>query len=507
MSDYRIHGATGEWEVVIGLEVHAQVTSKAKLFSGASTEFGAEPNTHVALVDAAFPGMLPTPNMECIRQAVRTGMALDAKINSWSRFDRKNYFYADLPQGYQISQLYHPLVGEGEIVLDLDGGATKTIGVERIHVEQDAGKLMHDQHPDFSYVDLNRSGVALMEIVSRPDMRSPEEAGAYVRKLRAILRYVGSCDGNMEQGSMRADVNVSVRRPGAELGTRTETKNVNSVRFIMAVIEHEARRQVDLIEEGGAIVQETRLFDPDKGETRSLRSKEDAHDYRYFPDPDLLPLELDEAFLTECRASLPELPDAKRARYEGELGLSPYNAAVLTADVTTARWFEELLAALRISSAPAKSGAQSWTPASAREQEKAKRAANWVISDLFGALNRLGKDITESPVTPTQGAQLLSLVADGTLSGTLAKQVFEIMLETGDDPEKIVAERGLKQTSDTGAIEAVIAEVMAANADKVAEYRAGKDKLFGFFVGQVMKAMAGKANPGVVNALLKKALG
>ncbi|HEV7659506.1 MAG TPA: Asp-tRNA(Asn)/Glu-tRNA(Gln) amidotransferase subunit GatB [Allosphingosinicella sp.] len=495
MSAYRIQGATGEWEVVIGLEVHAQVTSEAKLFSGASTGFGAEPNTHVALVDAAFPGMLPTPNMECIRQAVRTGMALDAKINSWSRFDRKNYFYADLPQGYQISQLYHPLVGEGEIVVDLPGenggaGATKTIGVERIHVEQDAGKLMHDQHPNYSYVDLNRSGVALMEIVSRPDMRSPEEAGAYVRKLRAILRYVGSCDGNMEQGSMRADVNVSVRKPGGELGTRTETKNVNSVRFIMAVIEHEARRQVDLIEEGGAIVQETRLFDPDKGETRSLRSKEDAHDYRYFPDPDLLPLELSDAFLADCRASLPELPDAKRARYEGELGLSAYNAAVLTADVTTARWFEELLAAT------GKSGA-----------EIGKAASNWVISDLFGALNRLGKDITESPVTPAQGAALLSLVADGTLSGTLAKQVFEIMLETGDDPDKIVEERGLKQTSDTGAIEAVIAEVMAANPDKVAEYRGGKDKLFGFFVGQVMKAMAGKANPGVVNALLKKALG
>jgi aspartyl-tRNA(Asn)/glutamyl-tRNA(Gln) amidotransferase subunit B len=499
MSDYRIQGATGAWEVVIGLEVHAQVTTEAKLFSGASTEFGAEPNSHVALVDAAFPGMLPVPNRECIRQAVRTGMALEAQINRWSRFDRKNYFYADLPQGYQISQLYHPLVGEGAIEVDLPGenggaGATKTIGVERIHVEQDAGKLMHDQHPSYSYVDLNRSGVALMEIVSRPDMRSPEEAGAYVRKLRAILRYVGSCDGNMEQGSMRADVNVSVRRPGGELGTRTETKNVNSVRFIMAVIEHEARRQVDLIEDGGTIVQETRLFDPDanggKGETRSLRSKEDAHDYRYFPDPDLLPLELDDEFLAECRASLPELPDAKRARYESELGLSPYNAAVLTADVTTARWFEELLAAT------GKSGA-----------EIGKAASNWVISDLFGALNRLGKDITESPVSPAQGAELLALVADGTLSGTLAKQVFEIMLETGEDAGAIVEARGLKQTSDTGAIEAAIAEVIAANADKVAEYRSGKDKLFGFFVGQTMRVMAGKANPQVVNELLKKALG
>jgi aspartyl-tRNA(Asn)/glutamyl-tRNA(Gln) amidotransferase subunit B len=512
-SPYRIQGATGEWEVVIGLEVHAQITSEAKLFSGASTEFGAEPNSHVALVDAAFPGMLPVPNAECIRQAVRTGMALEARINPWSRFDRKNYFYADLPQGYQISQLYFPIVGEGEISVDLEGGATKTIGVERIHIEQDAGKLMHDQHPSFSYVDLNRSGVALMEIVSKPDMRSPEEAGAYVRKLRAILRYVGSCDGNMEQGSMRADVNVSVRKPGGELGTRTETKNVNSVRFIMAVIEHEARRQVDLIEDGGTIVQETRLFDPDKSETRSLRSKEDAHDYRYFPDPDLLPLELTDDFLKDCRASLPELPDAKRARYETELGLSAYNAAVLTADVTTARWFEELLAATASRVIPAKAGTHEHRAGSTPRAPEtpispalAKSAANWVISDLFGALNRLGKDITDSPVTPAQAAALLSLVADGTLSGTLAKQVFEIMLETGDDPEKIVDERGLKQTSDTGAIEAAIAEVMAANADKAAEYRGGKDKLFGFFVGQVMKAMAGKANPGVVNELLKKAL-
>jgi len=489
VSGYRIQGATGEWEVVIGLEVHAQITSQAKLFSGASTQFGAEPNTQVSLVDAAMPGMLPVLNGECVRQAVRTGMALEAKINAWSRFDRKNYFYADLPQGYQISQLYHPIVGEGEIEIETEAGS-KRVGVERIHIEQDAGKLMHDQHPSFSYVDLNRSGVALMEIVSKPDMRSPEEAGAYVRKLRSILRYVGSCDGNMEQGSMRADVNVSVRRPGEEFGTRTETKNVNSMRFIMATIEHEANRQVDVLEGGGQVVQETRLFDPDKGETRSLRSKEDAHDYRYFPDPDLLPLELSDAFLQECRASLPELPDAKRQRYEQELGLSPYNASVLTADVTTARWFEELLAAT------GKSGA-----------EIGKAASNWVISDLFGALNRLGKDITQSPVSPRQGAELLSLVADGTLSGTLAKQVFEIMLETGQDPAKIVEERGLKQTSDTGAIEQAIAGVMAANEDKVAEYRAGKDKLFGFFVGQTMKAMAGKANPQVVNELLKKALG
>src|SRR3954454_5409512 len=340
---FRIKGETGEWEVVVGLEVHAQITaSKAKLFSGASTEFGAEPNTQVSLVDAAMPGMLPVPNRECIVQAVRTGMALEARINPWSRFDRKNYFYPDLPQGYQISQLYHPIVGEGEIEILLDEkdeNSAKRVGIERIHLEQDAGKLMHDQHPNFSYVDLNRSGVALMEIVSKPDMRSPEEAGAYIRKLRAILRYVGSCDGNMEQGSMRADVNVSVRKPGAAFGTRTETKNVNSVRFIMAAIEHEANRQVDVLEGGGAIVQETRLWDPDKAETRSLRSKEEAHDYRYFPDPDLLPVELSEQFLADCRASLPELPDAKRARYERELGLSPYNASVLTADVTTARWF------------------------------------------------------------------------------------------------------------------------------------------------------------------------
>jgi aspartyl-tRNA(Asn)/glutamyl-tRNA(Gln) amidotransferase subunit B len=514
VSPYRIHGATGEWEVVIGLEVHAQVSSNAKLFSGASTEFGAEPNSQVSLVDAAMPGMLPVPNAECIRQAVRTGMALDAKINAWSRFDRKNYFYPDLPQGYQISQLYHPIVGEGEIEILLDekdDGSAKRIGIERIHLEQDAGKLMHDQHPDFSYVDLNRSGVALMEIVSRPDMSSPEEAGAYIRKLRAILRYVGSCDGNMEQGSMRADVNVSVRKPGGTLGTRTETKNVNSVRFIMAAIEYEAKRQVEMLEEGGAIVQETRLFDPDKAETRSMRSKEEANDYRYFPDPDLLPVELDEAFLAACRDSLPELPDAKRRRYERALGLPTYNAAVLTAEVETARWFEALLEDLHVDSSPAKAGVQtdseSWTPASAGEQERAKRASNWVISDLFGVLNRLGRSLGDSPVSPAQGAELLTLIADGTLSGTLGKQVFEIMLESGQDPGRIVEERGLRQTSDTGAIEKAIAAVMAANPDKVAEYRGGKDKLFGFFVGQVMKAMQGKANPGVVNALLKKALG
>jgi aspartyl-tRNA(Asn)/glutamyl-tRNA(Gln) amidotransferase subunit B len=486
VSDYRVRGATGDFEVVIGLEVHAQVTSKAKLFSGASTEFGAEPNSHVSLVDAAMPGMLPVLNGECVRQAVRTGMALEAQINPWSRFDRKNYFYADLPQGYQISQLYHPIVGEGEIEIEV-GDTTKRVGIERIHLEQDAGKLIHDQLPGQSLVDLNRCGVALMEIVSKPDMASPEEAGAYVKKLRSILRYVGSCDGNMEQGSMRADVNVSVRRPGEPLGTRCEIKNVNSIRFVQAAIEYEARRQVEIIEDGGAIVQETRLFDPDRGETRSLRSKEDAHDYRYFPDPDLLPVELDEAFLSKCRASLPELPDSKRRRYEEALGVPAYNAAVLTAEVETSRWFEALLA---------ETG-----------EAQAKTASNWIIGDLFGALNRIGRGIESSPVTPTQGASLLRLIADGTLSNTLGKQVFEIMVETGEDPMAIVEARGLRQTSDTGAIDAAIAVVMASNADKVADYRGGKDKLFGFFVGQVMKAMAGKANPAVVNELLKKALG
>ena len=484
ISPYRITGATGEWEVVVGLEVHAQITAtRSKLFSGASTTFGAEPNTQVSLVDAAMPGMLPVPNKECIRQAVRTGMALDAVINRSSRFDRKNYFYADLPQGYQISQLYHPLVGPGEVEILLDEkdeNSGKQIGIERIHVEQDAGKLMHDQHPTMSYVDLNRSGVALMEIVSRPDMSSPAEAGAYIRKLRSILRYVGSCDGNMEEGSMRADVNVSVRKVGGELGTRTETKNVNSVRFVMAVVEHEAKRQVEVLEAGGAIVQETRLFDPDKGETRTLRSKEDAHDYRYFPDPDLLPLELDEEFLAECKASLPELPDAKRKRFEG-LGMTPYNASVLTAEVETARWFDTLLDA----------GAEP------------KQGANWVVAELFGALNRRGESIADTPISPEEAAELLKLVADGTISGTIAKQVFEIMLETGEAPSKIVEERGLKQTSDTGAIDAAVDSVLAANADKVAEYKAGKQALFGFFVGQVMKAMQGKANPGIVNERLR----
>jgi aspartyl-tRNA(Asn)/glutamyl-tRNA(Gln) amidotransferase subunit B len=497
MSDYRIQGATGEWEVVIGLEVHAQISTQAKLFSGAATAFGAEPNTQVSLVDAAMPGMLPVPNRECIRQAVRTGIAINAQINKWSRFDRKNYFYADLPQGYQISQLYHPIVGEGAIEVQLDDKnpeSLKTIGIERIHVEQDAGKLMHDQHPTMSYVDLNRSGVALMEIVSRPDMRSPAEAGAYLAKLRTILRYVGSCDGNMDQGSMRADVNVSVRKPGEPFGTRTETKNVNSVRFVMAVVEQEAKRQVGVLEDGGKIVQETRLYDPDRNETRSMRSKEDAHDYRYFPDPDLLPVELDDAFLEECRASLPELPDAKRHRYETVLGLSPYNAGVLTAEVETSRWFEALLA---------QSAAQQGKP----ESDVAKQAANWLTSELFGALNKLGKSLLESPVSPEAGGELLALVGKGTISGSAAKQVLELMLETGDAPGVIVEREGLTQTSDTGAIEAAVDAVLAANADKVAQYKGGKEALFGFFVGQTMKAMQGKGNPGLVNEVLKAKLG
>ena len=498
MSTYRIQGATGEWEVVIGLEVHAQVTSQAKLFSGASTAFGAEPNTQVSLVDAAMPGMLPVPNRECIRQAVRTGMAIEAQINRWSRFDRKNYFYADLPQGYQISQLYHPLVGEGQLLIEADEKAgipdDKVIGIERIHVEQDAGKLMHDQHPTMSYVDLNRCGVALMEIVSKPDMRSPAEAGAYVRKLRAILRYVGSCDGNMEEGSMRADVNVSVRRPGEAFGTRTETKNVNSVRFVMQVIEYEANRQVDVIENGGTIVQETRLFDPGTGTTRTMRSKEDAHDYRYFPDPDLLPLELEDGFLEECRASLPELPDAKRARYEGELGLTPYNARELTAEVETFARFETLLA--ETAKAIGKPAA-----------EVATQVANWALSVAPGVMKSLGEKADPAHATAQAQAAILALQDKGEISGGQAKEIYEIVLATGRDPREIAETEGLRQVSDTGAIEGVIDDVLAANSDKVEEYRGGKDKLFGFFVGQTMKALQGKGNPAVVNQLLKAKLG
>ncbi len=499
MTNYRIQGATGEWEVVIGLEVHAQVTSNAKLFSGASTEFGAEPNTQVSLIDAAMPGMLPVPNRECIRQAVRTGMAIEAQINAWSRFDRKNYFYADLPQGYQISQLYHPIVGEGQLRIEADEKAgipeDKIIGIERIHVEQDAGKLMHDQHPTMSYVDLNRTGIALMEIVSKPDMTSPAEAGAYVRKLRSILRYVGSCDGNMEEGSMRADVNVSVRKVGdSELGTRTETKNVNSVRFVMQVIEYEANRQVDVLESGGTVDQETRLFDVATGTTRTMRSKEDAHDYRYFPDPDLLPLELDDAFLSECRESLPELPDAKRARYEGELGLTPYNARELTAEVETFGRFETLLAATA-------------TRIGKPEKDVATQVANWALSVAPGVMKSLGDEADPAHASSGAQASILAMQDKGEISGGQAKEIYEIVLKTGRDPEEIADTEGLKQVSDTGAIEAAIDEILVNNQDKVEQYKGGKDKLFGFFVGQTMKAMQGKANPAVVNQLLKDKLG
>jgi len=494
-STYRIKGATGEWEVVIGLEVHAQITTQAKLFSGSATAFGAEPNSQVSFVDAAMPGMLPVLNGECVRQAVRTGLAIDAQINKYSRFDRKNYFYADLPQGYQISQLYHPIVGEGHIDISLDDknpdAAGKRIGVERIHIEQDAGKLMHDQHPTMSYVDLNRCGVALMEIVSKPDMSSPQEAGAYLAKLRSVLRYVGSCDGNMDQGSMRADVNVSVRRPGEGLGTRTETKNVNSVRFVMAVVESEARRQVALIEDGGTVAQETRLYDPDRNETRSMRSKEDAHDYRYFPDPDLLPLVLEDAFIEECRASLPELPDAKRARYVGALGLTPYNAATLTADVENARYFEELLANI--------AGLIDKT-----EADIANQVANWVLSVAPGVLKASGVTVNDPKSYFAVNASLVAANLRGEISGGKAKEILADWLVNAIDVRSEIAAN--QQTSDTGAIDTAVAKIIADNADKVEQYRAGKEALFGFFVGQTMKAMAGKANPQIVNEAVKKAL-
>ena len=481
---YTIDGSSGAWEVVIGLEVHAQVISQAKLFSGAATAFGAGPNTQVSFVDAAFPGMLPVINRECVAQAVRTGLGLAAHINLVSRFDRKNYFYADLPAGYQISQYEHPIVGAGRIAIELADGSTKEIGVTRLHLEQDAGKSLHDQHPTKSYIDLNRAGVALMEIVSEPDLRSPEEAGAYLRKLRTILRYLGTCDGNMEEGSMRADVNVSVRKPGEAFRTRCEVKNVNSVRFVMQAIEAEAKRQVAVWEDGGSVGQETRLYDPARGETRSMRSKEDAHDYRYFPDPDLLPLVLEEAWVTELGRHLPELPDAKRARFMREYGLPAYDSAVLVAEQATADFYE--------------------TVAKGRD---ARLAANWVIGDLFAALNRTGRGIEDSPVSAASLGGLLDLMADGTINGRIAKDVFEAMVETGADAATIVAQRGLRQVTDTGAIDAAVAQVLAAQADKLAEYRAGKDKLFGFFVGQVMKAMAGKGNPALVNEALKKALG
>ncbi|VAV94434.1 Aspartyl-tRNA(Asn) amidotransferase subunit B @ Glutamyl-tRNA(Gln) amidotransferase subunit B [hydrothermal vent metagenome] len=488
-----IQGATGEWEVVIGLEIHAQVLSESKLFSGSSTKFGAEPNTQVSFVCSAMPGMLPVINEECIRQAIRTGLAMGCEINLRSVFDRKNYFYADLPQGYQISQFKDPIVGEGVMEITLEDGSTKAIGVERLHLEQDAGKSMHDQHPSQTYVDLNRCGVALMEIVSKPDMRSAEEAGAYFRKIRTLVRYAGTCDGNMDQGSMRADVNVSVRRPGAELGTRSETKNVNSIRFMMQVIDFETRRQIDILEDGGEVAQETRQFDPQSGTTSGLRSKEEAHDYRYFPDPDLLPLEFSQDYVDALAKNMPELPDAKKARFVEDLGISDYNAAVLVAEKENADYFEDLLVELS-----GKTG-----------QDKAKiatQAANWVIVDLFGALKKAGKSIIDSPISTAHGAELLALQVDGTISGRIAKDVFEIMIETGQAPEQIVEEKGLKQVSDTGAIEAMIDEILAENQDKVEQYRGGKDKLFGFFVGQVMKKTQGKANPQVVNQLLRPKL-
>ena len=479
-----VEGRTGEWEVVIGMEVHAQVSSQSKLFSGAPTRFGADPNQNVSLVDAAMPGMLPVINEECVHQAIRTGLGLNAEINCYSVFDRKNYFYADLPQGYQISQFKHPIVGEGAITIDLKDGSSVEIGIERLHLEQDAGKSMHDQHPSKSYIDLNRSGVALMEIVSKPDIRSAEQAGAYMKKLRSIVRYLGTCDGNMEEGSMRADVNVSVRRPGDELGTRTETKNLNSVRFIMAAIDYEVQRQIEVIEDGGEITQETRLFDTNTGMTRAMRGKEDAHDYRYFPDPDLLPLEFSQQLVDELKSQLPELPDQIRERMVNSYGLSSYDAAVLTEERETAGFYES----------------------AAKGQDK-KLTANWMSVELFGALNKAGKTLSDSPVSPEQLGGLVGLISDGTISGRIAKDVFADMFETGRDAAEIIEEKGLKQVSDSGAIEALIDQVLADNQDKVDEYRGGKDKLFGFFVGQTMKLSQGQANPAMVNELLKAKLG
>ena len=480
---YTIEGSTGPWELVVGMEVHAQVISRAKLFSGAATDFGAAANSQVSFVDAAFPGMLPVINRECVAQAVRTGLGLNARINLVSRFDRKNYFYPDLPPGYQISQYLHPVVGPGTVQVELADGSTKPIGITRLHLEQDAGKSLHDQHPTKSYIDLNRAGVALMEIVSEPDIRSPEEAGAYVRKLRTILRYLGTCDGNMEEGSMRADVNVSVRRAGEPYRTRCEVKNVNSIRFVMQAIEAEAKRQVEVWESGGTVEQETRLFDAARGITRSMRSKEEAHDYRYFPDPDLVPLVLDETWVAELRAGLPELPDTKRARFMRDYGLSAYDAGVLVAEQATADYYEAV----------------------ARGRD-AKLAANWVIGDLFAALNRAGKNTADSPVAPASLGRLLDLIVDGTISGRIAKEVFEAMVQTGEEPTIIVEQRGLRQVTDSNAIVAAVKAVLAANPGKVAEYRAGKERLFGFLVGQVMKAMDGRANPALVNETLRKRL-
>ena len=482
MSDL-VKGRTGDWEVVIGLEVHAQVSSKAKLFSGASASFGAGPNEHVALVDAAMPGMLPVINRECVYQAIRTGLGLKAQINLVSVFDRKNYFYADLPQGYQISQFKDPIVGEGVLRIVTADGSTRDIGIERLHLEQDAGKSMHDQHPTKSYIDLNRTGVALMEIVSRPDMRSSAEAAAYVRKLRSILRYLGTCDGNMEEGSLRADVNVSVRRPGEEFGTRTETKNLNSLRFIQMAIDYEVSRQIEILEDGGSIDQETRLFDTNTGMTRTMRSKEDAHDYRYFPDPDLLPMVVTQEEVDALAKELPELPDDIRDRLIDTYGLSPYDASVITEERATALYYEE-----------------------ASNGRDRKLVANWMTVELFGALNKSGKALDDCAVTPEHLGALVGLISGGTISGRIAKDVFADMFETGKAPDVIVEEKGLKQVSDSGAIEGLIDTVIADNQDKVEEYRGGKDKLFGFFVGQVMKASGGQANPGMVNDILRKKL-
>jgi aspartyl-tRNA(Asn)/glutamyl-tRNA(Gln) amidotransferase subunit B len=483
-----VSGASGDWEIIIGLEVHAQVTSEAKLFSGASTTFGAAPNDNVSLVDAAMPGMLPVINEECVRQAIRTGLGLEAQINHRSVFDRKNYFYPDLPQGYQISQYKQPIVGEGVVKVSVgpdSKGAFEEIeiGIERLHLEQDAGKSLHDQHPTMSYVDLNRSGVALMEIVSKPDLRSSDEAKAYLTKLRTIMRYLGTCDGNMDEGSLRADVNVSVRKPGGAFGTRCEIKNVNSIRFMGQAIEYEARRQIAILEDGGSIDQETRLFDPNKGETRSMRSKEEAHDYRYFPDPDLLPLEFDQAYVDALAAELPELPDAKRERLTASLGLSAYDASILISEKAIADYFEQV--------AIGRDG---------------KAAANWVINDLLGALNKAGKDIEDAPVAPEQLGAIIDLIRDGTISGKIAKDLFEIVWNEGGDPRQLVETRGMKQVTDTGAIEKAVDDIIAANPDKVEQARA-KPTLAGWFVGQVMKSTGGKANPQSVNALVKARLG
>jgi len=489
-----LSGATGDWELVIGMEIHAQVSSQAKLFSGASTTFGAEPNSNVSFIDAAMPGMLPVVNEFCIEQAVRTGLGLKAAINLRSAFDRKNYFYPDLPQGYQISQLYHPLVGEGEVIVEMGAGVARRVRIERIHVEQDAGKSIHDMDPTMSFVDLNRTGVALMEIVSRPDIRGPEEAAAYVVKLRQILRYLGTCDGNMQSGSLRADVNVSVCRPGqyekyqetqdfAHLGTRCEIKNMNSMRFIQQAIDYEARRQIALLEDGGKVDQETRLYDPDKGETRSMRSKEEAHDYRYFPCPDLLPLEIEQEWVDAIAASMPELPDAKKARFITDYGLTDYDASVLTAELESAAFFDSI--------AKGRDG---------------KTAANWVINELFGRLNKEGLGIADSPVSAAQLGGLLDLLADQTISGKIAKDLFEILWTEGGDPAQIVEARGMKQVTDTGAIEAAVDEIIAANPAQVEKARANP-KLAGWFVGQVMKATGGKANPAAVNALVSAKLG